>query len=122
VREALNENGVPGELVVIDDGATAIRYIEALDADSPAKCPDLAIIDLSLPKISGFEALKAIRQSVGCRDTIVVILSSSDIQSDRDKALRLGASRYFRKPLRLKEFMGLGAVFRNLLEAGASPS
>jgi len=116
VREALNENTIPGECVVIEDGDAAIRYIEEIEADNAARCPDLTIIDLNLPKVPGLEVLRALRRSARCRDALVVILSSSDIQADRDSALRLGASRYIRKPLRLEEFMRLGAVFRSLLE------
>ena len=42
VRESLNEHGVPGELVVIPDGDSAIRFIESLDAKTTA-CPDLVM-------------------------------------------------------------------------------
>ncbi len=39
---------------------------------------------------------------------MVVVLSSSDIEQDRNEAVRLGATRYLRKPLRLEEFLSLG--------------
>ena len=113
MRESLNEHGIPGEPVVIPDGESAINFIESLDAEQTG-CPDLVIIDLNLPRF-GLSVLETMRQSVKCRDAIVVILSSSDIEKDRNEAVRLGATRYIRKPLRLEEFLSLGAVFKTML-------
>jgi two-component system, chemotaxis family, response regulator Rcp1 len=56
VRRALEKHGVDGELIVISDGETAIAFIQALDAEA-APCPDLAIVDLNLPKKPGREVL-----------------------------------------------------------------
>jgi len=118
VREALEENGVEGELVVLTDGEAAIQFIKALDVQRVA-CPDLVIIDLNLPKRPGRDVLKCVRQSVVCGGVQVVILSSSDAQQDRADTLRLGASRYIRKPSRLEEFMNLGAIFKAMLGGSA---
>lgn len=121
MRESLNEHGVPGELIILSDGDTAIRFIESLDTDE-INCPDLAIIDLNLPKASGLAVLHTMRRSVKCKDVVVVILSSSEVQKEKDEAERLGANRFITKPLRLEEFLGLGAVFKTLLEQGRSRS
>jgi DNA-binding response OmpR family regulator len=117
VRASLNEHGVPGELIVISDGDTAIRFIENLDSDG-VNCPDLAIIDLNLPRAPGVEVLRAMRRSARCKHAVVVILSSSDVQKEKDEAAALGANRVVRKPMRLEEFLNLGAVFKALLERG----
>jgi CheY-like chemotaxis protein len=45
-----------------------------------------------------------------------VILSSSEVQKEIDEAAQLGANRFIRKPMRLEEFLALGAVFKTLLE------
>lgn len=116
VREALQRHGVEGELVVVSDGEEAVHYIEALDT-AIADCPDLALVDLNLPKRSGSEVLRAMRNSTRCRNTKVVILSSSDAEQDKATSQLLGADRYIRKPLRLHEFLSLGAIFKSLLEA-----
>jgi len=121
VREALEEHEVDCELLVIGDGDKAIRFIQALDSE-PAVCPDLFIIDLNLPKRPGRDVLQSMRQSAKCKGATVVILSSSDAVRDRADALELGVSRYIRKPLRLEEFMGLGAIFKEMLEASHNKS
>ena len=115
VRKALEEHGVEGELLVIDDGEMAIEFIQALDADLSAACPGLAIIDLNLPKKPGREVLERMRLSQRCRHIPVMILSSSDAERDRADAARLGATRYIRKPSRLEEFLSLGAIFKAAL-------
>ncbi|HEX5229277.1 MAG TPA: response regulator [Bryobacteraceae bacterium] len=119
MREALEQHGVEGELVVIPDGDLAVRWLDALDSSSEA-CADLVILDLNLPKRAGRDVLQHVRKSVKCRSAVVVILSSSDTHQDQTEAMRLGASRYIKKPLRLAEFIQLGAVFREILETGRS--
>ena len=116
MRESLEEHGVRGELVVIGDGGSAVRFIENLDTDS-VTCPDLVIIDLNLPRVPGLSVLETMRRSVKCRDVTVVILSSSEIEKDKNEAARLGATRYIRKPLRLDDFLKLGAIFKTMLDS-----
>ncbi len=120
IRKALEEHHVEGELLVIADGEKAIEFILvwAVDAQS-AECPALAIIDLNLPKRPDGEVLQCMRLSEACRHIPIVILSSSDAERDKADAARLGASRYIRKPLRLDEFLSLGAIFREVLEGSA---
>jgi CheY-like chemotaxis protein len=114
VRKALEAHGVEGEIVVFADGEKAIQFIESLDAQT-AECPDLAIVDLNLPKRSGSEVLEALRQSGRCGGVPVVILSSSGAKQDRADAARLGASLYITKPTRLEEFMNVGGVLKELI-------
>lgn len=111
VREALEEHHVRGELILIADGESAVDYMEQMD-HMPNECPDLAIIDLNVPKRSGREVLAAARLSNKCRQMPIVILSSSDATQDREDSMRLGASRYIPKPSRLEEFLDLGRTFK----------
>lgn len=114
VREALEENGVLGELVVANDGERAILLIDDISAEL-TPCPHLVILDLSLPKRSGREVLEHIRSNPKCGGVPLVVLSSSDSRIDREDAARLGATRYIRKPSRLEEFLSLGSIFRKML-------
>jgi chemotaxis family two-component system response regulator Rcp1 len=114
VRRALEEHEVQGELIVIADGEKAIEYIDVLE-EGAAACPDLAIVDLNLPQKPGREVLERMRMSERCRHIPVIILSSSDAERDKADVARLGASRYIRKPSRLDDFLGLGAVFKAAL-------
>lgn len=115
VRKAFEEYEIEGEIIILTDGDMAIQFIEAIDSHG-YRCPDLVIIDLRLPKKPGREVLERIRQSKMCCQVPVLILSSSDAHRDRADAVRLGATRYIRKPTRLDEFLRLGAVFKETLE------
>jgi DNA-binding response OmpR family regulator len=80
-----------------------------------ARHPDLVILDINLPRKSGREVLRALRQSPNCGRTPVLVVTSSDSQRDRDEMANLGASLYFRKPSDYNEFMKLGDVVKTLL-------
>ena len=114
VREALYEYGIRSELTVLFDGERAFELFDWLDRDR-IRCPDLVLLDLKLPKKDGHEVLEHLRASVQCAHVPVVIVTSSNAQEDRDKAAKLGATRYIRKPHRLDEFIQLGAVFKEIL-------
>jgi len=100
--------------MVISDGEKAIQFIESVDAQM-AGCPDLAIIDLNLPKRSGREVLESLRHSAKCGKVPIIVLSSSDALTDRADAARIGATRYIRKPTRLEAFLSVGAVFKEII-------
>jgi CheY-like chemotaxis protein len=82
------------ELTVLSDGALAVAYFN----DESRPRPDLVILDLNLPKVSGFEVLERIRKQAMYQDLEVIILSSSDAPSDRERAQKLGVREYFHKP------------------------
>ena len=73
------------------------------------------MLDLNLPKCTGLEVLKRIRESGRCTNARVVILSSSDAKSDRIAALNLGANRYIKKPSDLEEFLRVGGTLKDML-------
>jgi len=115
VREALKNVGLDFELNVLDDGEKAIQFIDELDRQPGASCPHLVLLDLNLPKRSGDQILAHMRHSERCKDVPVVVVTSSDSPRDKAEMSRLGATRYFRKPSRLDEFMRLGPLVRELV-------
>jgi two-component system, chemotaxis family, response regulator Rcp1 len=115
VREALRSGGVDFSLRVLDDGEKAVEFIDQIDMGETEPCPHLLLLDLNLPKKSGAQVLEHMRQRQRWRDVPVVILTSSDSPRDKEQTARLGATRYFRKPSRLAEFMRLGEIVRELL-------
>jgi chemotaxis family two-component system response regulator Rcp1 len=114
VREALVAGGVPFNLHVLGDGEKAVDFIDEIDR-AGGSCPHLLLLDLNLPKKSGAQVLEHVKQSRRLRNVPVVVLTSSDSPRDKEQAALLGATRYFRKPSRLAEFMKLGEIVRDLL-------
>jgi CheY-like chemotaxis protein len=118
VREAFREHGVDCVLRVIPDGEQLLSYIDGLKADSKISCPDLLLLDLSLPKYDGWHVLEYLRSSDRCAETPVIVMSSSGWPKDRQNAEKHAAVHYFQKPTSLHDFMRLGGIVKGLINAG----
>jgi CheY-like chemotaxis protein len=121
VEEALAEAQVECALQVLGDGSKALEFIGHVEKDE-TPCPDLVILDLNLPRFSGEEVLKRWRTSCKCRSVKILIITSSNAASDRERAMKLGATDYFRKPSTLEQFLELGPTVRRVLEFKAAPN
>jgi DNA-binding response OmpR family regulator len=96
-REGIRKSSISADVTVAYDGEQAIRIL----TDQSFK-PDFIILDLNLPKFSGFTLLERYRTEEG---PPVVVLSGSDRESDRQRALELGAQQYVVKPLGFDAFV-----------------
>jgi CheY-like chemotaxis protein len=119
LRRALVGAQVDFELSVVDDGADALALLQP-GAGAPA--PDLAIVDLNLPKHSGLEVIERMRAHPTFRDVPVVILTSSSAPQDRSSLDAFRIKKYIVKPADLDEFMRIGFEIREVLETGRSRS
>jgi CheY-like chemotaxis protein len=115
VREALLAHRIEYELFLVSDGAHALDFIDQIGNNHTAPCPDVFLLDLNLPKADGHEVLERFRKHPLCRSTPVVIVTSSDTPRDRERVAKLGAARYFRKPMEIDEFMQLGALVKEVV-------
>lgn len=115
IREAIAAAGVNATLYFVSDGQEAIQFLDNVDR-RVVPCPDLVLLDLNIPKKDGTEVLRHLRQSQGCKKSLVLIVTSSDSSRDRAAVNALGTNGYFRKPSVYADFMKLGEVVRSLLE------
>ena len=67
------------------------------------KAPQLLILDINMPEVSGLDLLEFLRRRTEWRDLPIVILSSESADSTVDKALQLGADAYIMKPATIEE-------------------
>lgn len=67
-------------------------------------------------RLYGYELLRSFRAHPACSEIPVVIVTSSDAPKDRERAEALGATRYFRKPSDLAEFMAIGQIILQVAE------
>lgn len=111
IEEALREHKVDFHITVAEDGEAAMLLMTQGQIE-----PDIVLLDLNMPKRGGGEVLERIRQGSE-RELPVIILTSSDSPSDREEALRLGATCYIRKPTGLDEFLEIGATIKRLVSA-----
>ena len=94
--------------------STATSGAEALNAAVREK-PDLIVLDVMLPEMSGYEILEKLRARSDTRDTGVILLTARTEENDRLKGLSLGADDYLSKPFSPKELvLRVEAVLRRL--------
>lgn len=120
VEEALEEAQFDCELRVMRNGQQAIELIESLESGGVQEMPDLVLLDLNLPKVTGDVVLERVCSSPRCREAKVFIISSSDAPADRERAMKLGAIGYFRKSSNLADFMKIGPRVRAILEGSCN--
>ena len=104
---ALKDHKVANDVVVAHDGVEALEYLFATGryaGRDPAKTPALVLLDLKLPKLSGFDVLKRLREDPRTKITPVVILTSSNEEEDIVTSYQLGTNSFVRKPIEFHEF------------------
>jgi two-component system response regulator len=105
---ACQKAGLERELLVVRDGAEAIEYLfcTGRHASRPDDVlPDVVLLDLKLPQMSGHEVLRRIRADERTKLLPVVILSSSSADKDVVESYRLGANSYVQKPVNFDDFL-----------------
>ena len=124
MREALKPRFPEVELWVQQDGEQMMQWIDRLDSgETPCPdVPDVILLDLNLPLVTGEEVLQRLSRSPVCRDVPTVVVTSSDSPRDRDATARLGVNRYFRKPTDYDEFMKLGDLVGALVASRKAAS
>jgi CheY-like chemotaxis protein len=106
-REAFAENKVRNQLSVVNDGVDALKYLRREDSYADAPRPDLILLDLNLPRMSGHEVLANIKSDADLQRIPVVILTTSDAEEDVLRSYRLHANAYVKKPVDFERFLGV---------------
>jgi CheY-like chemotaxis protein len=103
LKRALRKAAVSCPVQVVGDGDTALEYLEGNGryADRNAyPYPTLVLLDLKLPRRSGFEVLEHVRAHPALKNTIIVVLTSSREAEDIGRAYARGANSYLVKPIK----------------------
>lgn len=104
-REALRDAKVQNNLHVALDGIEAMRFLGREGAHAEAPRPDLILLDLNLPRMSGREVLEQIKQNASLKSIPVVILTTSAAEEDIVRSYQLHANCYITKPVDLEQFI-----------------
>jgi two-component system response regulator len=105
---AFRKNNIKNDVVVVRDGVEALDYLFATgkyEGRDVADLPQVTLLDLNLPKLSGLEVLRRIREHERTRALPVVILTSSREERDLVEGYRLGCNSYVRKPVNFESFV-----------------
>lgn len=104
---ALEESHLANKVDVVNDGAEALEYLfyQGNFTNRESGNPVVIILDLKLPKVDGLEVLKQIKGEPKLHLIPVVILTSSNEESDILRGYKLGANSYVVKPLEFPLFV-----------------
>ena len=91
-------------------GRTSYRLLEAVDGEAGVAAaheavPDLVIMDIQLPKLSGLEATRQLRADPATAAIPVIVITSFALAGDEEKAREAGASAYLAKPYSPRELL-----------------
>ena len=93
VHRALSESGY--EVLLARDGATALTTARE-------RKPALALVDIAMPELDGYEVTSALKNDPATKDTIVILFTARSEASDVEKGYDVGADDYIMKPFTLK--------------------
>src|SRR4051794_17959907 len=113
-RQALERAGLTFKLTVLTDGGDALAFAKGDGKHGAGRVPDLLVLDLNLPKVTGCEVLEALRQNANLSNLTVAVMTSSAASRDYARCTELGVARYVTKPLALEDFLRIGEVVKQL--------
>lgn len=104
---ALERSQLANEVVIVRDGAQALDYLHRAGphAERPEGNPAVILLDLKLPKVNGLEVLRVVRSTPALRSVPVVMLTSSQEETDVLRSYELGVNAYVVKPVDFKQFV-----------------
>jgi two-component system, chemotaxis family, response regulator Rcp1 len=108
-RECLREANLTANLWVVRDGIQAMAFLKREGMHNLSPRPDLILLDLNLPRVSGREVLSMIKSEPAYRAIPIVVLSSSTAEEDVKQCYDLHANCYVAKPVDLN---GLTSVMK----------
>jgi len=105
---AFEESKTLSEIVVAPDGEQALDYLFATGSyvnRDPKVMPDIVLLDLNLPKVDGLGVLRRVRADSRTRRLPVVVLTSSNEETDIIRSYDLGANSFVQKPVDFAQFL-----------------
>jgi chemotaxis family two-component system response regulator Rcp1 len=110
---ALRDARVEHKIDIVEDGEQALAFLKREGAHVDAPRPDFVLLDLSLPKVDGYQVLEAMKADAELRRIPVVAISSGSREVDIARAYDAQISAYLIKPPRVDEYF---AAIRSLKE------
>ncbi len=115
VSVALSDTNTELEYIRVADVDAAVALLSTDEARAGTTLPSLVLLDLNLPRRSGFDLLTLIRSTNHLKSLRVAIFTASSAPSDRQRAVTLGADDYLSQPSAYDEYVEqLGSLVKSL--------
>lgn len=114
IMEFFKDINIKNGLHIVHDGMEAMEFLfQQCKSDMDKYCPDLVILDLNLPRMSGREILKEIKEDNDLKTIPVLILTTSDASEDIKECYNHYANCYLIKPVDFDEFSKVMESIKN---------
>ncbi len=122
---ALDAAAIKADIDVVHDGAEALDYLlgrgPCRDRDRHV-LPQLILLDLKLPKIDGLQVVRQVKETEATRLIPIVVLTTSDENTDICRSYQYGANSYVRKPVDFNRFQeAIRQISRYWLQLNEAP-
>ena len=104
IQRTLERDEVHCEVARVSNGVEALSYLRREGVYSDRERPDVVLLDLNLPRLNGHEVLAEVKTDPELRGIPIVVLSTSDTESDRCRAYGNLANSYLVKPASFEKF------------------
>ncbi|RKR85816.1 response regulator receiver domain-containing protein [Micromonospora pisi] len=104
IEEALGDSDVQKAIDVVSDGQEAMEFLRREGRHSAALRPDVILLDLNMPRMDGRQVLSAVKSDEDLRTIPVVVLTTSNADTDIIGSYTLQANAYVSKPIDLDDF------------------
>jgi CheY-like chemotaxis protein len=112
ISQVLHAHGLQYVLQVLESSQRARHYFDRLAAQAGDGCPDLLLLDYTLPGLDMRELLQWIKAMPGCRRLRMIVMTGSDDPALEAEAMALGAEAFFQKPVGFQQFLALGDLIK----------
>lgn len=109
IEDAFREIGLEKEIAFVEDGELVIQYLDKLGGESELPC--LIVLDLNMPRLSGTETLRMLKNHNLYRHIPVKIFSTSMNDIEKAQCLQLGAESYVIKPIKFEQCIDIARDF-----------
>ncbi|MGS2718126.1 response regulator [Eionea flava] len=106
-KEAFSDGKLSNSLHIVHDGEEALDYLYKRARFANVETPDIILLDLNLPKISGKEVLATLKGDASLSSIPVIILSSSEDSEDIKASYALNANSFVTKPVAIDDFLAV---------------
>ena len=118
IKEALHLARIRHQLSSVEDGEAALRFLRNEHPHERAARPEVVILDLRLPRVSGHAVLGAMKSDPELRQIPVLVLTTSSAQRDIAKSYDLHADQFVTKPVGLNVLAGELKIIEGLAARG----
>ena len=113
ISGAFKEIGNDDVVHYVEDGEKVIEYLDSIQNDE--LLPSLIVLDLNMPRLSGLETLRIVKQVDKVKNIPVIMFSTSINEHEMNECLKLGAVSYITKPSRYLDSISIAKRFSEFI-------